>query len=238
MLDLNQFASLGAALRAAMERWPEETCLIQADRDRERHRLTYRQFQYEGMRLARAMQEAGFPIGCRTAIIMSNQPRWLLSAYAALYSGGVLVPLDYKLSGAEHLELLKHSGAQVLVTEYHLWRAMMAAPSFQHFRACAVLVTDAPEGADLGKALRWESACREGEPAFVPRNRGDMAAIVYSSGTGGRPKGCVLTHANYLEQCASLTSLYPFWPGVRYLSILPTNRNSSDPLSNQIKNDY
>jgi long-chain acyl-CoA synthetase len=46
---------------------------------------------------------------------------------------------------------------------------------------------------------------------------------VYSSGTGGRPKGCVLTHENYLEQCKSLTAWYPFWPGVRYLSILPTN---------------
>jgi long-chain acyl-CoA synthetase len=46
---------------------------------------------------------------------------------------------------------------------------------------------------------------------------------VYSSGTGGCPKGCVLTHENYLEQCKSLTAWYPFWPGVRYLSILPTN---------------
>ena len=50
-----------------------------------------------------------------------------------------------------------------------------------------------------------------------------MACIVYSSGTGGRPKGCLMTHENYLEQCMALTSLYPFWPGVRYLSILPTN---------------
>jgi long-chain acyl-CoA synthetase len=46
---------------------------------------------------------------------------------------------------------------------------------------------------------------------------------VYSSGTGGRAKGCVLTHGNYLEQCKALTAWYPFWPGVRYLSILPTN---------------
>ena len=55
------------------------------------------------------------------------------------------------------------------------------------------------------------------------RQREDVACIVYSSGTGGRPKGCVLTHENYLEQCTSLTAWYPFWPGVRYLSILPTN---------------
>jgi long-chain acyl-CoA synthetase len=55
------------------------------------------------------------------------------------------------------------------------------------------------------------------------RQKDDVACIVYSSGTGGRPKGCVLTHENYLEQCRSLTAWYPFWPGVRYLSILPTN---------------
>ena len=60
-------------------------------------------------------------------------------------------------------------------------------------------------------------------PNFVPRTRSDLATIVYSSGTGGRPKGCMMTHENYLEQCVALTSLYPFAPGIRYLSILPTN---------------
>ena len=44
MLDLTQYDSLGAALAAAIERWPDEVCLIEADRDRERSRLTYRQF--------------------------------------------------------------------------------------------------------------------------------------------------------------------------------------------------
>jgi long-chain acyl-CoA synthetase len=84
-------------------------------------------------------------------------------------------------------------------------------------------VTEAPSSADLAGAKRWEEFEAEGEPRFVARHRQDPACIVYSSGTGGRPKGCVLTHENYLEQCISLTSLYPFWPGVRYLSILPTN---------------
>ena len=60
-------------------------------------------------------------------------------------------------------------------------------------------------------------------PRLFRDTRNDVACIVYSSGTGGRPKGCMLTHENYLEQCVALTSLYPFWPGVRYLSILPTN---------------
>src|SRR4029077_1996217 len=78
-------------------------------------------------------------------------------------------------------------------------------------------------GAELFGAKRWEDFRGNGAATFVPRSRKDEACIVYSSGTGGRPKGCVLTHGNYLEQCVALTSLYPFWPGVRYLSILPTN---------------
>jgi long-chain acyl-CoA synthetase len=90
-------------------------------------------------------------------------------------------------------------------------------------RVKTVLVTEAPAGADIGGAARWEEAKGESRPDLVPRERKDIACIVYSSGTGGRPKGCALTHENYLEQCMALTSLYPFWPGVRYLSILPTN---------------
>ncbi len=86
-----------------------------------------------------------------------------------------------------------------------------------------MLVTEAPPNADLAGAQRWEDFRAAAEPTFIPRKRNDPACIVYSSGTGGRPKGCVLTHENYLEQCVALTSLYPFWPGVRYLSILPTN---------------
>ena len=45
MLNLQQYDSLGAAVRDALERWPDETCLIEADRERENHRLTYRQFR-------------------------------------------------------------------------------------------------------------------------------------------------------------------------------------------------
>ncbi len=223
MLDLNRYDSLGAALRDALERWPEETCLIEADRDRERCRLTYRQFKQAALPLASALERSGFAAGDRASIIMTNQSKWLISAYAVFHSGGVLVPLDYKLTAPEQLQLLAHSKARVLVVEYPLWRALMHAEGFRDLRVQRVLVTEAPPEADLAGAHRWEEFRDHREPAFVPRDRTDMACIVYSSGTGGRPKGCVMTHENYLQQCMALTSLYPFWPGVRYLSILPTN---------------
>ena len=85
------------------------------------------------------------------------------------------------------------------------------------------LVTEAPLGAELGWCLplgRFQ-AQRRTRFCDAPGRRSGMHRLLLR--TGGRPKGCVLTHENYLEQCRSLTAWYPFWPGVRYLSILPTN---------------
>ncbi|MFZ1919674.1 MAG: AMP-binding protein [Terriglobales bacterium] len=223
MLDLHQYASLGAALSAALDRWPTETCLIEADRDREKVRLTYSDFKEMARPLCRALEDADFKVGDRAAIIMTNQSKWLISAYSIFFCGGVLVPLDYKLSAAEHLQLLAHSKARFLIVEYYLWRAITQSPEFSKLATEIVLVTESPAGAELRGAYRWEEFRRKGDPQLAKRQREDTACIVYSSGTGGRPKGCVLTHDAYLEQCIALTAWYPFWPGVRYLSILPTN---------------
>ena len=224
MLDLSKYQSIGEALRDALDRYSNEVCLIEADRQCEKERLTYGDFKERAHPLSKGLQDGGFSAGARASIIMTNQPKWLISAYAIFFSGGVLVPLDYKLTPDEQWQLLKHSSATVLITEYPIWRQLSVSAG----RAVAtsvqtVLVTEAPANADLAGARRWEEHRGTGEPVFIARERRDTACIVYSSGTGGRPKGCMMTHENYLEQCVALTSLYPFWPGVRYLSILPTN---------------
>jgi len=224
MLDLSKYQSIGEALRDALNQFSNEVCLIEADREREKERLTYRDFKDRAHPLAKALQDGGFSAGARASIIMTNQSKWLISAYSIFFVGGVLVPLDYKLTPEEQWQLLKHSNATVLITEFPIWRQLGTSAG----RAAAtsvrtVLVSEAPADADLAGAQRWENFRGPGEPVFIARKRQDTACIVYSSGTGGTPKGCVMTHENYLEQCAALTSIYPFWPGVRYLSILPTN---------------
>ncbi|HUO33970.1 MAG TPA: class I adenylate-forming enzyme family protein, partial [Candidatus Acidoferrum sp.] len=118
MLDLRQYNSLGEALRTALERWPNEVCLIEADRDREKARYTYRQFKEAALPLACALQDAGLREGTRAAILMTNQSKWLISAYAIFFGGGVLVPLDYKLTPEEQSKLLAHSKVEFLVTEH------------------------------------------------------------------------------------------------------------------------
>ena len=223
MLDLRQYNCLGEALQAAINRWPNEVCLIEADRDREKARFTYREFKETALPLARVLQDTGFHAGSRAAIIMTNQSKWLISAYAIFFCGGVLVPVDYKLTAPDQLKLLAHSKTGILVVEYHSWRAITQAANFGDLTASTIVVTEAPANVDLQGAKRWEDFRGAGEPAFVSRERRDPACIVYSSGTTGRPKGCVLTHENYLEQCMAVTPSFPFWPGARYLSIIPTN---------------
>src|SRR5689334_23485331 len=178
MLDLRKFTCLGAALRDALDRFSSEVCLIEADRDREKVRFTYSDFKEIALPLARALEDADFDANDRAAIIMTNQSKWLISAYAIFYCGGILVPLDYKLTASEHLQQLKHSKATALILEYHLWRAISQAPNFRDLQAKTVLVPEAPANEDLGCARRWEEFRSDREPAFVPRARQDSACIV------------------------------------------------------------
>ena len=101
MLDLAKYQSIGEALRDALDQFSREVCLIEADRDREKERMTYRDFRERAHSLAKALQDDGFSASSRASIIMTNQSKWLISAYAIFYSGGVLVPLDYKLTPDE-----------------------------------------------------------------------------------------------------------------------------------------
>src|SRR4029077_14817266 len=69
---------------------------------------------------------------------------------------------------------------------------------------------------------RWEAPATTSF-RLVARERGDLASVVYSSGTAGTPKGCMLTHDNYLEQAQTLGRMFPMQEEDRYFSILPTN---------------
>ncbi|MHC4492826.1 MAG: AMP-binding protein [Planctomycetota bacterium] len=212
MIDLKRHSCLQGALEEAFLAFSDDPCLIEADRDRERCRLTYREVRAAALPLASYLQDKG----CRrAAILMTNQSKWHISACAVFRIGATLVPLDPKLSPDEHRALLEHCEADTLIIEHHLWRD-------RDFDG-EVLVTEAPPGFDLRHAARWEECRGEGARDVVERSRADHACIVYSSGTGGTPKGCVLTHGNYLWQCQALLEQYRFDKGDRYLSILPTN---------------
>ena len=222
-LEARGYESLGALIRDALVQFKTTTALIEKNRKRESARLTYLDFKRAALPIARRLQDAGVGADGRVAIVMSNQSKWLIGAYAVFYRGAVLVPLDYKLPAPEQQALMAHCGPKALIVEYPMFRRFDLAT----LDVPTVIVTEAPEGADLGAALRWEDLQAAGagapEPTWVPRTRADLATIVYSSGTGGRAKGCMLTHDAYLEQLRALMALFPMAVGDRYFSILPTN---------------
>jgi long-chain acyl-CoA synthetase len=221
MLTLRRIDSVGEAIRDTIVTHKSNVALIEADRHRENGRWTYRELRREAERFGALLQSHGFAPGDRCAILMQNQSKWIFTALGGFWSGAVLVPVDYKLGAADQLALLKHCGPKVLVTEYSTWLTLREEPQAALERTL-VLVTEAPAGAELGKALRWETA--PSRPfSYVERGRDDLATIVYSSGTAGTPKGCMLTHDNYLEQAEILGRLFPIEEDDRYFSVLPTN---------------
>ena len=210
------YASIGDLLADAFVQFKSETALIEVRRKTEGGRWTYLDAWRDTGPLGALFEAHDLGAGSRVAILMSNQPRWLIGASAAFLRGLTIMPLDYKLSGDEQAALLGHGNPAALIVEYGLWRRL---PPID---VPLVIISEAPEGADLGGALRWEDL--EGETfTRIAQSREDVACLVYSSGTGGTPKGCLLTHNNYLSQWESLARLYPMVPGDRFFSILPTN---------------
>ncbi len=221
MLDLGKIPSLGAALRDATISFKSREALIEADRHRENSRSTYAQLRAAADNFTGALQAHGFLPGDRCAILMQNQSKWIVGATGALWAGATLVPLDYKLTAPEQAALVAHCKPRVLFTEWPTWEKL-AHESAAIFERVLVIVTEAPEHAKLGKAVRYESLAHN-PGTYHERGRDDLACIVYSSGTGGTPKGCMLSHANYLAQAEVLGRMYPMVEGERYFSVLPTN---------------
>ena len=209
MLDLTHYNSLGEALEAAFECWPNEICLIEADRERERSRLTYRQF-------SEAALSAGG--GATGSGICSRRPRRHhhdQSAQVAdfgvrrFFRGGVLVPLDYKLSAAEHLAV---AGA-FQSASFCSWNIRCGAPSrrppnFREHHQLQIVWspkrrrTPTLRALGAGRSFTGNTRRNSGR-ARAPTRPASSIPPARADG----PKGCVLTHDNYLEQCRALTAI-------------------------------
>ena len=222
MIPIDRYQSLGEILRDALIQYKSNTALIEANRKRETVRLTFLDFKHQAERFTRALELKGVGPGKRVAIIMSNQSRWLLAAYAAFFRGAVLVPLDYKLTAPELASLIAHGTPDVLVVEQAFWRHL--APLSPNIPL--VITSEAPDNAQVAPAVRWEDFVATADdvaPTFVAAKRDDIATLVYSSGTGGRPKGCLLSHECYLSQYDALSRRFEMGPGDVFFSILPPN---------------
>tara|TARA_R110002020_G_scaffold15143_57_gene54059 strand:+ start:9535 stop:11079 length:1545 start_codon:yes stop_codon:yes gene_type:complete len=151
--------------------------------------LTYGAFAERIHRTARLLKSRyGIGRGDRVAILSLNRPDYLVLLYACARLGAMLVPVNWRLAVPEHLYILEHASAKLLVVEEAFAGVLASMP--EAVPDCRTLGLDftPPGGARLGAAL--ETVEGDGRNPHIDTTC--PLLIVYTSGTTGRPKGAVL----------------------------------------------
>jgi long-chain acyl-CoA synthetase len=165
----------------------------------------------EARTLARTLRAQGLAPRDRVLLVAENRPEWLIADLAIMAAGGITVPAYTTNTTRDHAFLLEHSGAAaVVVSNERLAKQLL--PAVSQAPAVRLVVSMEPLGAadQLNRAvLSWPEALVQGEQApdldSDPAARlgaQDTACFIYTSGTGGKPKGVMLSHGNVLANVA------------------------------------
>jgi long-chain acyl-CoA synthetase len=208
-------ASIPAAFQARARNCPGHAAVVTPERSHTLAELD----RWSGA-VAAFLADRGLRHGDRVALYCANGAEFAMAYLGILRTGGVVVPLNLLLSPRELAFILQDSGASALIYHASLGDRVQAfRESVPGIRA-ALCIGDAP--ASSPDAL-WQSldTCREMPlPAIEPA--ADLAAILYTSGTTGRPKGAMLTHRNLLSNVRSVMGALDLRPGAdRLLVVLP-----------------
>ena len=181
-------------------------------------RLTYEQFFDRCDRWSSCLQQLGVAPGDRVATIAPNTHAQLEAFYAVPQIGAVLVPINYRLTPADFVYIINHSGASVVCVDADYLDAVDSVrdqlPEVRHFVAF--------EGARDGW-LDYEAAIAAASPDFTRADvdERDLLTINYTSGTTARPKGVMISHRNATMNSIGTLLHLPMPVGERYLWTLP-----------------
>jgi len=151
--------------------------------------------------VARGLVGAGIEVGDRVALMSRTRYEWTVLDYAIWFAGAVTVPI-YESSSPEQIAwILADSGARAVIAEDsgHVTKIASVRTELPDLRHVWVIDDDAvrtltAKGADIG-----DDTVEERRRTAGP---GDLATIIYTSGTTGRPKGCMVTHGNFMTELA------------------------------------
>ncbi|MFJ7490001.1 long-chain fatty acid--CoA ligase [Streptomyces sp. NPDC097727] len=168
------FLSVATVLRESARRYPDRVAVVDSDT-----RLTYRELWARVLGCAGALRASGVRPGDRVAVLLPNSADFLYAYYGALAAGATVVPVHGLLVADEVAYVLRHSGSVALISGGPLWPV-------------------AEEGARAAGVRAVRGVPTEGDPLPAPEPAApdDIAVILYTSGTTGRPKGALLTHLN------------------------------------------
>jgi len=175
--------------------------------------IGYAEFDRRTDELAVGLAELGVGRGDVVSLYMANRPEFLETWWATLKLGAVFGPVNSQFRGPEAAYVVGHSAAKVAVGDAAAAETLAAQRETLPDLA-AIVDVDAGDGLD---GLR-----RPGRrPPVVDIAPTELAALVYTSGTTGRPKGAMLSHGNYLADTAMAAELLPAGPGDCLGMVLP-----------------
>jgi HIP---CoA ligase len=166
-------------------------------------RLTFTEVVERIRCAAGAFAEGGIQKGDRVAIWAPNSAEWMIAAFGLLTAGGVLVPVNTRFRAEEAADIIGRSGAKAVLVQKGFLGLDYAAP------------------AGVGVIDLKSDFLSSGEPFEREVNGSDIADIIFTSGTTGRPKGAMMNHRQTLRMYEEWATLADLREGDRYLMINP-----------------
>jgi long-chain acyl-CoA synthetase len=211
-----------------------ERPFLAAKRDGEWRSQSWREVADKVCLLAEGLREIGLKPGDRVMLVSENRPEWCIADLAIMAAGMVTVPTYVTNTERDHLHILENSGAKaVIVASAKLAKPLLPAV----FRADAaehVISLEPLRQAQAGTVAFHEWSALFGGDAAAARaavearqrevTRGDLACLIYTSGTGGSPRGVMLHHGSILANVAGAARIIAEdfgWEDERFLSFLP-----------------
>ncbi|MGC4114774.1 MAG: asparagine synthase (glutamine-hydrolyzing) [Myxococcales bacterium] len=193
-------------LLESARRLPDKVALVV-----QRQRWTYRELDERSNALAHALAERGVVRGDRVIVFGDSSAETAIAFWAVLKANAVVAMVHPQTKADKLAYLLRDCRAKALVADAGLASAFVGpAAESGHLAATVVF---GPAGSDLVRSLpggvAWEEAIAKAPHAEPPPRRCidvDLAALVYTSGSTGEPKGVMLTHRNMLTAATSITS--------------------------------
>jgi len=173
----------------SVKRFPERPCFT--DFDPEKRSFSYKEVQDKVETLAQWMLEQGLAKGDRIAVTGKNSPEWATVYLAALFAGCIIVPIDYALHEKEIDNLLKVAKPKLFFVDEEKIKYFEAKPQG------AKIYSLSKQYADLYVYNLVANTAQK----FPENDEEDTAAILFTSGTTGVPKGVMLSHKNLVSDC-------------------------------------
>jgi len=226
--------NLAAMMLGLARTWPDKP-LFRAFRDGRWHSTTWGEFGRMTASCARQLRAAGVAGGDRVAIVAENRPEYPIAETALMAIRAVPVPAYTTNTIADHAHILHDSGARVaIVSSTVLAGRLQEAARLAGGLELLVVMDEPVEAADgAGQVLPWSALVEDTDPADdiareaagIPSET--LACLIYTSGTGGVPKGVMLPHRSILSNCrGAFELLRPLHlHNETYLSYLPCSHS-------------